>query len=270
LSENGKSRTWRELAQVLFARWPALVLIIAALTIGTYYACTYATRLYRSNVTLCIACGEKPLDAVAANPEVLAQSDRVLARTYALIAEPELRHRWTEGHRADGAAADRQLHNELDAAAERFLTGTHADRQAFQRFCSRVQSETYSSGAQAGSAVIRISVDAPAPPSNAQLTAETLAQVFADRLCELQEEQPRQATSLVLLDGPCLPDPSRPVWPIRWLFTLVAAAIGLTIATGYAALARRFDHTLSSTCDVERFIALPVLGSVRRRRGGLM
>jgi hypothetical protein len=269
LSENGKTRTWRELAQVLFARWPALVLIIAALTIGTYYACTYATRLYRSNVTLCVACGEKPLDAVAANPQVLAHSDCVLARTYALIAEPDLRHRWTEAYRADGAT-DPQLRNELDAVAERFLTGTHADRQAFRRFCSRVQSETFSSGAQADSAMIRISVDAPAPPSNAQLTAETLAQVFADRLCELQAEQPHQTTPLVLLDGPCLPDPSRPVWPIRWLFTLIAAAVGLIVATSYAALAHRFDHTLGSTCDVERFIALPVLGSVRRRRGGLI
>lgn len=59
--------------------------------------------------------------------------------------------------------------------------------------------------------------------------------------------------------------PKNPVSPDILLNVLIGALIGILLGFGLAFLNDRFDHTLKSVEDVERYLNLSVLGSIPRR-----
>jgi len=72
------------------------------------------------------------------------------------------------------------------------------------------------------------------------------------------------------VDDAELPDALRPTFPITWAYTLIAAAAGLLLALAYAFLGDYFDHTIRTIYEAERYLGLPVAGSVRKAGGRLV
>ena len=66
------------------------------------------------------------------------------------------------------------------------------------------------------------------------------------------------------LDAPSWPAPSHPRRPIVWLNMVIALAAGLVLALVYAFLADHFDHSIKSIDGAERYLGVPVVGSVPR------
>jgi capsular polysaccharide biosynthesis protein len=64
------------------------------------------------------------------------------------------------------------------------------------------------------------------------------------------------------LGGPSMPHPDDPRRPVPWLNMLIAAVSGLILALVYAFVADHYDHTIKSIDDAERYLGVPVLGSV--------
>ncbi len=79
------------------------------------------------------------------------------------------------------------------------------------------------------------------------------------------DERARAAITISKLDSASRPDPEKPTQPLLWIYTLIAAGVGVLLATAYAFLADHFDHTLRTTEEAERYLGVPVVGSVARR-----
>ena len=58
--------------------------------------------------------------------------------------------------------------------------------------------------------------------------------------------------------------------PQRIIIDFVQALVSLLLGVAMAFLADHFDHTLRSNVEAERYLGLPVLGSVKRRRRRLI
>jgi capsular polysaccharide biosynthesis protein len=71
-------------------------------------------------------------------------------------------------------------------------------------------------------------------------------------------------------DNATLPDVDRPVKPILWLYTLLAAIVGLLLGTGWAFLADSYNHTVETTDQAERFFGKTVLATVPDVSGGII
>ncbi len=75
----------------------------------------------------------------------------------------------------------------------------------------------------------------------------------------------RESITVRKLDEASVPDPTRPIVPQTWLYTVVATIVSILIGVALAFLADHFDHTLRSAGDAERYLGVPVLGSVKKR-----
>ncbi len=81
----------------------------------------------------------------------------------------------------------------------------------------------------------------------------------------------QHAVSISKLSAASTPDPARPVSPKPLLFTIAAFLASSLIAVALAFFLDHFDHTLRSSVEAERYLGLPVLGSVKKHgRGGLL
>lgn len=102
--------------------------------------------------------------------------------------------------------------------------------------------------------ILRIAVE-DTDPARAALTANTLAQEF---MAELPK--------FITLDNVRVVDPAQPPTqpdrPKPLLNTALALVLGLMAATGAAFLLEALDVTLRTPEDVERHLALPVLGGI--------
>ncbi len=78
-------------------------------------------------------------------------------------------------------------------------------------------------------------------------------------------EQARAAVTIEKLDKASHPAKDRPAQPLKWLYTGIAAGVGLILAIALAFLADHFDHTFRTIDETERYLGLPVIGSVSRQ-----
>lgn len=74
----------------------------------------------------------------------------------------------------------------------------------------------------------------------------------------------QHAVTISKLSDASTPDPSRPVSPKTGLFTLAALLASSLLAVALAFFLDHFDHTLHSSVDAERYLGVPVLGSVKK------
>lgn len=104
-------------------------------------------------------------------------------------------------------------------------------------------------------------------------------QVAQEHLAELRKQQSdamsntlqaREAVTISKLNEASTPDPSRPVSPKTGLYTLAAFLASSLIGIALAFLIDHFDHTLRSSREAERFLGLPVLGSIKKQPEGLI
>ncbi len=84
------------------------------------------------------------------------------------------------------------------------------------------------------------------------------------------QEQEAGAITISIVDQARLPDVRRPAYPNTGLYTLLAALVGLLLATAYAFAADYFDHTLRSIEETERYLGVPAVGSVGKHGQGLL
>lgn len=104
---------------------------------------------------------------------------------------------------------------------------------------------------------------------------ELARKLYADKRKELLDaetaRQMAQREALITkVDEATLPDPSRPVRPVFWLYTTIAALIGLIVGTGYAFIIDSYDHRLRSIDQAERYLGKPVLTTVPQISGGII
>lgn len=80
----------------------------------------------------------------------------------------------------------------------------------------------------------------------------------------------RESVTIAKLDNASVPDVNKPVAPKALAYTLVAFAVSLLLGLALAFLADHFDHALRSIGEAERYLGVPVLGSVKRRGRSLV
>lgn len=80
----------------------------------------------------------------------------------------------------------------------------------------------------------------------------------------------RDIVTIRKMDEASIPDPSKPNSPKTMLWTLVALVASMLIGTAMAFLADHFDHSLRSSDEAERYLGVPVVGTVKRYGNGLV
>jgi capsular polysaccharide biosynthesis protein len=75
----------------------------------------------------------------------------------------------------------------------------------------------------------------------------------------------REPVNISRLDDASVPDEKKPVSPQTLLYTIIAGLASLLVALALAFLGDHFNHTLRSSIDAERYLGVPVLGSVKKR-----
>ncbi len=79
-----------------------------------------------------------------------------------------------------------------------------------------------------------------------------------------------EAITISKLDAASTPDPKKPIVPLTGIYTAVAVVVSLLLGLALVFLADHYDHTLRSTLEAERYLGVPVLGSVKKRGRGLI
>lgn len=82
--------------------------------------------------------------------------------------------------------------------------------------------------------------------------------------------QAREAVTIRKLSEASTPDRNNPVSPQTTRNTLIAFCISLLAGLLLAFVLDHFDHTLRSSREAERYLGLPVLGSIKKQPGGLV
>ena len=99
-----------------------------------------------------------------------------------------------------------------------------------------------------------------------EVSQKQLQRLEQDRIDAMTSElSAREAVTINKLDNASMPDVNKPVVPLTMIYTVVACAVSLLIGVTLAFLADHFDHTLRSTVDAERYLGVPVVGSVKKR-----
>jgi len=99
-----------------------------------------------------------------------------------------------------------------------------------------------------------------------QVAEEHLADLQRQRIDAISNStRAREAVTISRLNAASTPDPARPLSPKTVLFTIVAFLVSSLLAIAFMFFLDHFDHTLRSSIDAERFLGIPVLGSVKKR-----
>ncbi|MGE4274383.1 MAG: YveK family protein [Desulfitobacterium sp.] len=92
-------------------------------------------------------------------------------------------------------------------------------------------------------------------PELAASIANTVAREFSKTVIEI-----KKVDSVSIVDRAVIPE--RPIAPRKSLNVLIAFVVGLMASLGLALLLEAMDNTIMSTEDVEKFLGIPVLGSI--------
>jgi len=106
------------------------------------------------------------------------------------------------------------------------------------------------------SQVIEIAVQDP-DPSKAADIANTIATVFQNEIVEIMN-----VDNVSILSVAEVSDNPSPVKPNPTLNIAIAIVIGLMIGVGLAFLLEYFDNTIKTEHDIEKYLGLPVLGTI--------
>jgi len=87
---------------------------------------------------------------------------------------------------------------------------------------------------------------------------------------ETARQMAQQEVLITRVDQASLPDPTQPVHPILWLYTLISLIVGLLIGTAWAFLADSYDHTVRTIDQAERYLGKPVIVTIPNVHGGII
>ncbi|MFQ5430667.1 MAG: hypothetical protein ACE5E1_10190 [Phycisphaerae bacterium] len=212
MNESHGTRSLREIARVLFQHWITLVLIVSVGTLGTWAYCgMVAPRKYRSKVSLIFKRplnkspittdrGERALEVFVKAQQQIVLSDLVLARTMVIAEDPTLREQWESlrgtrrrgrGLFGGGRPVDRKRIDDFlrtGEVARRVSAVLKEEQESFRKFSDSVELETPGGEQVAMTETFTLIVDRPGAPENAKWAADILADMYAVRFQELQEE----------------------------------------------------------------------------------
>lgn len=215
------TRTLRELSRTVFSHLIGMCLIVGVLTGGTYWACETADPIYESSVTILVKQPKRATDTIQeVSPDrslevflktqrELVLSDRVLARTMALLEGVALQRNWREARdalaRADVKDRDDaqtrlgEVITRIDKSAETIIANRQRDLHEFRK-C--VDVETPGGQVVAMSEIFTISVQQKdgsgfAPGEQAKMAADLLAGCYVNRHWEVQAEGFRGTSDFV-------------------------------------------------------------------------
>lgn len=106
------------------------------------------------------------------------------------------------------------------------------------------------------SQVIEITVQDP-DPSKAADIANTIATVFQNEIVEIMN-----VDNVSILSVAEVADKPSPVKPNPTLNIAIAIVIGFMLGVGLAFLLEYFDNTIKTEYDIEKYLGLPVLGTI--------
>ena len=84
------------------------------------------------------------------------------------------------------------------------------------------------------------------------------------------ENQEAGSITIAVIDPARVPDVRRPAFPNTPLYVSLAAVVALLMGVAYAFVADYYDHTFRSIAEAERYLGVPVVGSIGTRRKGLL
>ena len=80
----------------------------------------------------------------------------------------------------------------------------------------------------------------------------------------------REAVTIAKLNAASIANVDKPVSPKTLLYTIAAFLASSLLGVAFAFFLDHFDHTLRSSFEAERYLGLPVLGSIKKRGRGLV
>lgn len=99
-----------------------------------------------------------------------------------------------------------------------------------------------------------------------EVAQKQLEMLQVDRLNAMSNSiYARETLTINKLDAATMPDADRPVVPLTGVYTAVAIIVSLLLGIAFAFLADHFDHTLRSSIEAERYLGVPVVGSIKKR-----
>lgn len=215
------TRTLRELTRVIFTRLLGMIVIVALLTGGTYYACKRAKPIYQSEVTILVkqpkretsniqeVSPDRSLAVFLRTQHQIIKSDLVLSRTMALLENPPNREDWLAARSVLHAAKpserdevreklDRVL-DDIDQLGSRIIDQRQED---LARFRKNVEVETPGGETVGMSEVFTITVwqrDGRGfqQGQQARMAADILAKSYIDRYWQVQAQSFKDSADLV-------------------------------------------------------------------------
>ncbi|MFZ5591381.1 MAG: YveK family protein [Bacillota bacterium] len=213
----------REVALVFKKRWPVLLgLPAAAVLISALLSFFVLTPIYRASTTLMVSKTYQ-----GENGPVMQYNDILMAnqlvKTYSEIAKSR-------------AVLEKVIEQE-----KLTLTPDDLSKQITVKPLRDTQ-------------LIQISVENPDPQQAARL-ANAVAAVFMVKVVEVMK-----LDNVNVVDSAVVPEV--PVKPQKLLNMVIAGVVGLMVAVGLVFLLAYLDQTIKSSEDVQRYLELPVLGTI--------
>ena len=113
---------------------------------------------------------------------------------------------------------------------------------------------------------IHIQIDADdIDPERAELIAKGFAEVFVEDQTARMASVPQQDRIVVTMHDEVTPASLH--WPRTRILVIAGALLGLVVGVALAFLLDYLDDTLETVEDVDRYLGLPVLGSIPTARG---
>ncbi len=215
------TRSLRELTRVVFSHLLGMIVIVALITGGTYFACQQADPIYESSVTVLVkqpkrasstiqeVSPDRSLEVFIKTQQQLILSDVVLSRTMVLVENEELRTAWQQQRDKlwEVAPSKRdELRDELDllyAKIDVLASQIALKRQEDLRdFREAVEVETPGGETVGMTEVFTITVrqrdkGSYTDGSQARTSADVLAGCYIDRYWQVQAESYEHAADLV-------------------------------------------------------------------------
>ncbi len=218
------SRTLRELARVIFTRFWIIVIMVALLVGGTWYACTQAKKYYSSSVTFMMreprprspvareVSSDRSLQVFVKTQRKLMTSEPVLARTLVLLQLPpeaallkewrEARARWQQDKdKSNNTVGEKwtkfqNVLTEIDRMVEK-RRKEPGFREDLRKFAKSIEVESAGGQDIALSEIFELTLTQPEPITNARDAAELLAKNYLDRYRELQSQISHNAAEMM-------------------------------------------------------------------------
>ena len=219
----------REYINIIRRRLWIIIVIAVLFTVGTgIYNNYFLENIYESNSTLYVGKGADEQTAIVYNDLLMGQ---YLVKDYKEIASSRV-------------------------VSEQVVDELKNEGKLDEEFNPANLANMISINLRGDTRVIEIKVQ-DTNPERAQDLANKIAEVFKARAEELMK-----INNIEIIDTALLPAEDKPAKPKRVQNIAIAAFIGIITGLGVIFLIEYFDNTIKTSEDVDKFLELPVIGTI--------